>query len=319
MSIKITFEHKYDRLDKALVSEMDITRSKAQKYIKEGRVYLNNNIMKKSDKKIEEGDIAEINDAEEPIYQVSPTKMDLDIIYEDDDLIVLNKQAGLTVHPGAGAYNDTLVHGLLYHFGDNLSSMAGSDKPGIVHRLDRDTTGLMIVAKNDKAHEILCSDIAERKIKRIYKAFVWGVPKESEGTIITNIDRSRADRRRRAVCRKPKGKTAITHYKLIESWENISLVECKLETGRTHQIRVHMSHIGNSLIGDQMYGNNARKILHNTSGELKDYLDNFTRQALHSYKLEFNHPISGKLLSFEVRLPKDLEHIYMLQNANIQN
>lgn len=314
---KITFEKNYDRLDKALVSELDITRSKAQKSIKDGRVFLNDNIMKKSDKKIEFGDVVEIKEPEKQVDERKPCKMDLDIIYEDNDLIVLNKQAGLTVHPGVGTHSDTLVHGLLYHFGENLSSMAGEDKLGIVHRLDRDTTGLMIVAKNDKAHEILSKDIADRKIKRIYKSLVWGTPRESEGTIVTNIDRSRADRRRRAVCSKPKGKTAVTHFKLLESWEKISLVECKLETGRTHQIRVHMSHIGNSLLGDQLYGNNERKILHNTAGDLKDFLDNFTRQALHSYKLEFKHPITGDILSFEQALPEDMEKILGILNNNL--
>lgn len=315
--MKITFAENYDRLDKALAAEMDITRSKAQKLIKEGMVSVNEILVKKPDHKIKSEDMVEVNVLEKQEFEVIPKEIDLDIKYEDDDIIIINKQAGLTVHPGAGNHNDTLVNALLFHYGNKLSSIAGEDKPGIVHRLDRDTTGLMIVAKNDKAHEILCKDIAERKIKRIYKALVWGVPKELEDTIITNIDRSRADRKRRAVCRKPKGKTAVTHYKLLESFEKISLVECKLETGRTHQIRVHMSHIGHSLVGDQLYGNNARKILHNVSGDLKDFLDNFNRQALHSYKLEFAHPISGKLLSFEEELPQDLDDILSLLNKNL--
>lgn len=315
--MKITFAENYDRLDKALAAEMDITRSKAQKLIKEGMVSVNEILVKKPDHKIKSEDMVEVNVLEKQEFEVIPKEIDLDIKYEDDDIIIINKQAGLTVHPGAGNHNDTLVNALLFHYGNKLSSIAGEDKPGIVHRLDRDTTGLMIVAKNDKAHEILCKDIAERKIKRIYKALVWGVPKELEDTIITNIDRSRADRKRRAVCRKPKGKTAVTHYKLLESFEKISLVECKLETGRTHQIRVHMSHIGHSLVGDQLYGNNARKILHNVSGDLKAFLDNFNRQALHSYKLEFAHPISGKLLSFEEELPQDLDDILSLLNKNL--
>lgn len=311
---KIIFTENHHRLDKALVSEMNITRSKAQKYIKEGRVFLNDNLEQKSDYKIHAGDIVEIKSPEEQSNKAKPSNIPLDIIYEDEDIIIINKQAGLTVHPGAGNHNDTLVNALLYHYGNNLSSIAGIDKPGIVHRLDRDTTGLMIVAKNDKAHEILSKDIADRKIKRTYKALIWGVPNQQEDTIITNIDRSRADRKRRAVCRKPKGKAAITHYSLIASWKNISLVECRLETGRTHQIRVHMSHIGNSVVGDQLYGNNSRKILHNSVGELKEYLEIFKRQALHSCRLEFTHPITGQELSFEAPLPEDMDKIITLLN-----
>jgi 23S rRNA pseudouridine1911/1915/1917 synthase len=186
----------------------------------------------------------------------------------------------------------------------------------------------MIVAKNDKAHELLSNALAGKEIKRFYKALVWGVPNKShsgdEGErdlwipdqarddryeIRTNIDRSKSNRMRRAVCRAPKGKLAVTYYRLLEDFGFMSLVECELKTGRTHQIRVHMSHIGHSVVGDQVYGSNAKKILNHTSGALKEALDSFTRQALHSYKLEFTHPINGEELSFEAPLPPDLEVI----------
>lgn len=302
------------RLDVFLASETDISRSKIKNYIKDGCVKINDQISKKPDYTLKEQDeiSLELEELADSSGEIVPNDIPLDIIYEDDDLIVLNKQAALTVHPGAATHHDTLVNALAFHFGDNLSSRGGSDRPGIVHRLDRDTTGLMVVAKNDKVHELLSNDLAEKRIKRYYKALVWGLVKEEQGEIRTNIDRSKSDRSRRAVCREPKGKLAVTHYKLIQEFSFMSLVECQLETGRTHQIRVHMSHIGHSVVGDQVYGNNSRKIINHTSGELKAALENLKRQALHSYKLEFAHPISKEDLKFEIPLPNDIEDIISL-------
>ncbi|MGV2431900.1 MAG UNVERIFIED_CONTAM: RluA family pseudouridine synthase [Rickettsiaceae bacterium] len=297
------------RLDKFLAENTPLSRSKLQNLIKSGNVLVNDRNICDINHKILENDNVTVNISEVKSDDIKPKSIDLDIIYEDDDIIIINKQSGLTVHPGAGNHDDTMVNALVAHYGKNLSSIGGDERPGIVHRLDRDTTGLIIVAKSDKSHEILSKAIENREVTRIYKAFVWGVPKLSHDVIETNIDRSKADRKRMAVCNAPKGKVAITHYKVINSWNNISLLECQLETGRTHQIRVHMSHIGHSVLGDQVYGNNARKILHNTAGDLKTCLESFKRQALHSYKLEFTHPITKESMSFTADIPEDMNEI----------
>ena len=297
------------RLDKALTTLMDLSRSKLGNIIRGGNVTINGKIVQDLDYLLHENDNITVVIPEVKPTHIKPTAIDINIVYEDDDIIIIDKQAGLTVHPGAGNYDDTLVNALVNHYGKELSKAGGLERPGIVHRLDRDTSGLMIIAKNDVSHVKLSDAIAKREVQRYYKAFVWGNIMPPEGTITTNIARSSSDRTRMRVVHPPLGKIATTHYTTLSSWQYVSLVECKLETGRTHQIRVHLSHVGHSVLGDQIYGNNSRKIAYYASGALKDVLQTLKRQALHSYKLEFEHPITGKNMSFVSELPEELERI----------
>lgn len=297
------------RIDKALAELSGISRTKIAAAVTNGTVIVNGQIIYDLKHKLQENDEIELNVVQAPRPEIVATDIPINIVFEDDDIIIINKQAGLTVHPGAGNHTDTMVNALVNHYGKSLSSLGGEDRPGIVHRLDRDTTGLIVVAKNDASHAVLSQDIAVRKVKRIYTALVWGNIIPDTGTIETCIGRSTRDRTRMMVTDYPNGKVAITHYTSLQSFGYISMVECRLETGRTHQIRVHMSHVGHSVIGDQTYGHNARKIMQYYSGERGEMLKAFKRQALHSTKLEFNHPISKKLMIFEAPLPADMQKI----------
>lgn len=228
-------------------------------------------------------------------------EIDLDIVFEDEHLIVVNKLAGLVVHPAAGHSDGTLVNALLHHCRGKLSGIGGVQRPGIVHRIDRDTSGLLVVAKTDKAHEGLARLFAAHDIERRYLAVVAGHPTPPAGTIRTQIGRSPTNRKKMAVLPEGKGKHAVTHYHTIEQFKDAALVECRLETGRTHQVRVHMAHIGNPLIGDSTY-NNRRKAF--KFGPNQSY---FERQALHAVSLGFIHPVTGEKLGFESRLPEDIQ------------
>jgi 23S rRNA pseudouridine1911/1915/1917 synthase len=233
-----------------------------------------------------------------------------EIIFEDDDLLVINKPAGLTVHPGTGNQEDTLVNGLLFSHKNRLSSISGEFRPGIVHRLDKDTSGLMLVAKNDFTHQALSQKLRERDIKRSYYAFIFGCITPARGMINKNIVRSRANRLKMSISR-TLGRVAITNYETVETFLDsyASLLECKLQTGRTHQIRVHLESIKHSLIGDQLY-NSCRKMASlNFSPEAKNFIQNFPRQALHSYKIGFVHPRSNEEMTFEIDLPEDLKKL----------
>lgn len=306
----LTPEHLINiRLDKALAELASISRTKAASSIRDNKVKINNVVNTDVSYKMQEND--EILVTLEPVieFEIKAADIPIDIVYEDDDLIVINKQAGLTVHPGAGNHQDTLVNALVNIYGKTLSTIGGEERPGIVHRLDKDTSGLMMVAKNDATHEKLSSDIAERDVKRIYKALVWGNINPEFGTVTTQIGRSAKDRTRMTVVDYPNGKIATTHYTTLQSFGYISMVECRLDTGRTHQIRIHMSHIGHSVVGDQTYGNNARKINQHYTDEKKEVLMNFKRQALHSSRLEFTHPTTGELMVFESPLPDDIQKL----------
>lgn len=228
-------------------------------------------------------------------------KIDLDIVFEDKHLIVVNKPAGLVVHPAAGHSDGTLVNALLHHCRGKLSGIGGVQRPGIVHRIDRDTSGLLVVAKTDKAHEGLARLFAAHDIERRYLAVVAGHPTPPAGTIRTQIGRSTTNRKKMAVLPEGKGKHAVTHYRTIEQFKDAALVECRLETGRTHQVRVHMAHIGNPLIGDSTY-NNRRKAF--KFGQNQSY---FERQALHAVSLGFIHPVTGEKLGFESKMPEDIQ------------
>lgn len=297
------------RIDKALAELSGISRTKIAAAITNSNITINGQIITDLKHKLQENDEAVLDIVPVVRPQIMAADIPINIVFEDDDIIIINKQAGLTVHPGAGNHNDTMVNALVNHYGKSLSSLGGEDRPGIVHRLDRDTTGLIIVAKNDIAHAKLSDDIAHRKIKRIYTAFVWGNISPSSGRIETHIGRSNKDRTRMRITDEPNGKVAITHYNTLRSLGYISIVECTLETGRTHQIRVHLSHLGHSVVGDQTYGQNSRKILQYYGDEKKDVLSNFQRQALHSTKLELAHPITGETIFFEAPLPEDMQKI----------
>lgn len=297
------------RLDKALSCLIPQTsRSQIQRMIHDLQVRANGLIISHSDFKVKENDIIviEFRKADPLIMQEADIK--LDIFYEDEDVIVINKAAGMIVHPGNGNQQGTLVNALL-HYTKTLSSIGGWERPGIVHRLDKDTTGLMVIAKNNFAHVNLADQIGLRSLIRKYKALIWGVITPSSGIIKNNIGRSRRDRQKMTIL-KFGGKEAITHYTTQEILFNglISLVECKLTTGRTHQIRVQLSHLKHSIVGDQTYGNNSRKINH-TSLIMQQKLANFKRQALHSWYLSFTHPVSSKLLEFQAPLPQDMVEI----------
>ncbi len=302
------------RIDKALAILINLSRNYGQKLIEQGHVNINNHVVSYFATKIKTGDIIEVIIPPVQNTDIVATNMDLDILYEDNDIIVINKPVGLVVHPGVGHYNDTLINGLLAHCGDNLSSVGGVNRPGILHRIDKDTSGLLLIAKNDYSYLFLVRHMQERLISRKYLALVWGIPRNQSGTIQTNIERHKVDHKRMQVT-KIKGKNAVTHYKVnkILVPNKLSLLECKLDTGRTHQIRVHLSYIGHSILGDQVYGNNKRKIFSNFNDDyISNILLNFTRQALHAYHLSFIHPTTKECLEFTQKLPQDIASIIEL-------
>ena len=271
------------RLDNYLTKELDESRSQVSKIIKNGEVLVNKKRVK-AGYILKKGDIIEVN--HEPLDDsIVPEKMDLDIVYEDDDVIVINKANGVVVHPAPGNYHGTLVNGLLYH--TKLSDLNGEVRPGIVHRIDAYTTGLLMIAKNNKAHEFLAKELAEKKTYRKYVALVWGNIKNDSGTIDAPIGRSLSDRKKMAVL--AGGKEAITHFKVLKRYGEVTLIELKLETGRTHQIRVHMDYIGHPVVNDPVYGN--RRLIDDTG------------QCLHAKTLGFIHPKTLKYMEFDSELP----------------
>lgn len=276
------------RLDKCIaVNHPEVSRSYVQKLIESGGAWINGNTGRCKDF-VKVGDEIKVLIPEPEGLEVEAEDIPLDIVYEDDDVILVNKPKGLVVHPAAGHYTGTLVNGLLYHCKGSLSGINGILRPGIVHRIDKDTSGLLVVAKNDKSHESLAGQIAEHSCFRHYLALLEGNLKDDSGTIDTFISRSTKDRKMMAVSES--GKRAITHYKVLERYGNYCLVEFVLETGRTHQIRVHSKHLGHPIVGDKTYGFKNQKF-------------NLEGQLLHAYKLELTHPTSGKRLSFECEIP----------------
>ena len=307
-----------NRIDKFLSQQFltikpEITRSKIQNLIAKQQVFINQKIADSDSQKIKINDEIVIHISPPENSHLVAKKIDFEIIYEDEDLLVINKPAGLTVHPGAGNQDDTLVNGLLYSYGDDLSKISGELRLGIVHRLDKDTTGLMIVAKNDLTHQKLSEMLKNRQISRSYLAIIYGVMSPSRGMINKNIIRCRKNRLKMSVC-KMAGRIAITNYQTIETFCDgfASLVECNLETGRTHQIRVHLESQKHSIIGDQLYNSCKKMLPKNSSQELINFLKNFSRQALHSYKIKFIHPISNQEISLQIPLPKDFQSLYDL-------
>ena len=300
-----------NRIDKFLQSQInELSRTRLQTLIRDGQVKLNDITISDVSKKIKENDQIKINFPPPKITFIKPKKIPLEILYDDDDIIVINKSPGVVVHPGAGNYEETIVNGLLFKYQNNLSSVGGKLRPGIVHRIDKDTSGVIIVAKNDNAHIRLSEQFSNHTIKRIYEALVWGSLKPQNGKINEKISRSVKNRQLMSV-RKEKGKIAITNYKTLKVFQNlnlpkISLIECQLETGRTHQIRVHMNFKGNPILGDKSYGKSKKKFK-KIDPNLEKKINNFNRQALHAKSLGFIHPKTKKEFFFEARRPKDFD------------
>ena len=312
-NLNVSDEYNGSRVDKFLQSKLNtISRTKLQNLIRNGLVKVNNSIIYETSKKIKTKDIIEVNFPPLRKTSIKPYKMSLNIIYDDDDIIIINKPADMVVHPGAGNYEKTLVNGLLFLYQNKLSSVGGKLRPGIVHRIDKDTSGVIVVAKNDDAHVNLSKQFSNHTIKRKYEALVWGTLKPQKGKINTKISRSVKNRQLMMV-RKEKGKIAITNYKTLEIFQNsnlpkISLVECQLETGRTHQIRVHMNFKGNPILGDKSYGKSIKKYK-KINAEIEKKINNFKRQALHAKSLGFIHPKNKKELFFEAKRPKDFDSL----------
>lgn len=272
-----------ERLDNFLANVLNVSRSSVTKMIKNKEVLVNGKLVK-AGYITHNGDEIIVNHVEEDM-NVTPEKMDLDIVYEDDDVIVVNKANGIVVHPAPGNYHGTLVNGLLYH--SKLSNKNGEFRPGIVHRIDAYTTGLLMVAKNNKAHEALAKQLADKTTYRKYVALVWGVIPNDTGLIDAPIGRSLNDRKKMAI--NPDGKEAITHFKVLKRFKEVTLIELKLETGRTHQIRVHMDYIGHPVVNDPVYG--KRKLIDDSG------------QCLHAKELGFVHPVTGTYMQFDSELP----------------
>ncbi len=298
------------RVDKFLMNMIEnTTRNKIQLAAEKGSILVND-VPVKSNYKVKAGDVVRLVLAH-PTYEqlLTPENIPLDIVYEDDQLLVINKPAGMVVHPGHGNYSGTLVNALAYHF-ENLP-MNSSERPGLVHRIDKDTSGLLVVAKTDFAMAYLTKQFAEKTSEREYVALVWGNIEEDEGTVEGNIGRHDTNRMQMAVHESDeKGKPAVTHYKVLERFGYVTLVSCQLETGRTHQIRVHMKHIGHTLFNDERYGGDA--ILKGTTfTKYKQFVENcfkvLPRQALHAKTLGFEHPITKEFLRFDSPIPQDFQ------------
>lgn len=312
--------HRVDKFISANASD-DISRARVQALVRKGHVTINGVVPRGTSTRIAAGDV--IRFAMPPAQEAEPTPEDiaLDILHEDDDLIVLNKPAGMVVHPAPGNWSGTLVNALLFHCRGSLSGIGGVKRPGIVHRLDKDTSGVIVVAKSYRAHLDLQEQFADHgrtgPLERSYWALAWGAPPRMKGTIETWLGRHPTKRLQRAVVSEdgPDAKLALTHYRVLERFNDpqkpteplVSLIECRLETGRTHQIRVHLTHIGNPLLGDPEYGRQFASRGVKLPPEAANLYDNFNRQALHARTLGFKHPGTGEAVSFSADLPVEME------------
>jgi 23S rRNA pseudouridine1911/1915/1917 synthase len=306
------------RLDVILTKFIpDLTRSNLKKVIANKQVKINNSIEKSPSKKLKTNDTIQVDLIPKEEIKILPTKIKLDVVHEDKDILIINKPAGMVVHPGAGNYKKTLVNALIYKYKNNLSDINGSIRPGIVHRIDKETSGLLVIAKNNKSHSNLGKQFSDHTIQRTYQALTWGVMRPLNGRIETLIGRSRKNRQLMSVT-EITGKKSITNYKTLKVFNikdipKISFLECELETGRTHQIRVHMAYKGNSLLGDQQYGKKNLRFK-KINEDFENKLKILNRQALHAKSLGFIHPTSSKLISFESKLPRDFKKILDLLN-----
>lgn len=312
-TVVVESKHQGERLDRFLTQLLpDLSRERIKQLIACEGITVEGVESIKPSMKITEGQVISITVPEADDPEPQPENIPLDILYEDDDLIVLNKAVGMVVHPAAGNWTGTLVNALLHHCKDSLSGIGGIKRPGIVHRLDKETSGLMLVAKNDKSHAFLSAQLADRTLSRTYHALVWDVPIPPIGTIDMSIGRDPRNRLKQSI-RRQGGRDAVTHYKTLETFQGcMALVECRLETGRTHQIRVHMQAKGHCLIGDPLYG--AQKTLQisrlsKMENVDKDAVLNFPRQALHAAELKFIHPQTLELMEFSQEIPDDMKKL----------
>ena len=298
----------------------DLTRSFLKKLIKKDLLKINNKIISSPSIKLKTNDCLEIKLIYDQEKKLIPKKIELDIIYEDKDILIVNKQKGLVVHPGAGNSKNTLANALAYKYKNNLSNINGKLRPGIIHRIDKDTSGLLVIAKNNISHSNLGKQFSKHTIKRKYKCLVWGILRPLNGRIDTLISRNKRNRQLMTVS-EMSGKRAITNYKTIRTFfkediPKISLMECELETGRTHQIRVHLSYKGISILGDKQYGKKKLKFK-KINKELFSLLDTLQGQLLHAETIEFIHPTKNKWVKFKSELPKDFKKmIGFLENVN---
>lgn len=289
----IELENKNERLDVFLVAKMGKTRSQIKNLIEHNLVLLNKKLPQKAGVLLKENDLVEVELLVEQPLDITPEDLPLEVVYEDEYLAVINKPQGMVVHPAAGNHSGTLVNALLHHF-TKLSTVNSNIRPGIVHRLDKDTSGLLVIAKNNEVHENLASQIKNKTAKRTYLAIVSGIVKEDSGTINKNLERSKVDRKKIAVTTDTKGRTAVTEFKVLERLKGFTYIEFNLKTGRTHQIRVHSKYIGHPVLGDPVYGYDHKGFKLNG-------------QLLHAYKLAFTHPITNERLEFSANLPDYFE------------
>lgn len=294
------------RIDTVVADSEGISRSAAAKLIENGDVLVNSKIVAKN-YKVRENDIIEIFYPDIKECEVEPQNIPIDIIYEDDDIVIVNKESGMVVHPAAGNPDGTLVNALLYHCGNSLSGVGGVARPGIVHRIDKDTSGLLVVAKNDDAHIFLSEQLKTHSVSRVYHAIVVGNLKELSGTVDEPIGRHPIDRKKMAVIKNDAytSREAVTHYKVIKRFHGFDYVQCELETGRTHQIRVHMAYLGHPLLGDEVYGGNKTRF----GAVHKAYIDG---QCLHAKELQLTHPKTKENMTFTSSLPKNFEKVLEL-------
>ena len=290
----LTADTSGERLDAFLARSMEgMSRSAVQRLIEDGNVLRGGKRCRKNDR-LEPGDVLTVTLPEAKPVEIVPKEIPLEIVYEDEDVAVINKPKGLVVHPAPGHTDDTLVNGLLYAMGDRLSGINGEMRPGIVHRIDKDTSGLLAIAKNDLAHAVLASQLKDHTMARTYEAIVCGNLKEDSGTVDAPIGRHPTDRKKMCVTAR-NSRNAVTHWEVVERFPGYTHIRCHLETGRTHQIRVHMAHIGHPLTGDFLYGTEDPALI--------------GRAALHACTLKFRHPITGLPLSFEIGLPEDMRRL----------
>jgi len=298
------------RLDRFLTEHLDtLSRSRLKALIKDERVKSGSDAITDPSRRVKLAEIYQIDVPQAIEPDPEPENIPLDVVFEDDHLIIINKPAGMVVHPAAGNWSGTLVNALLFHCKDSLSGIGGVKRPGIVHRIDKDTSGLVVAAKTDAAHQGLAALFEAHDIDRTYKAVVWGRMYPTTGTVNANLGRDPHNRKRMSVVENS-GKMAITHYALEENFSDIAgLVRCTLETGRTHQIRVHMGHLGHSLVGDPVYTRTKLNRTKKLPDARREIIKNFPRQALHAQTLGFVHPVTNKPLKFAVEFPLDITEL----------
>ena len=300
----LTVRRAGDRLDVYVAENSDLSRTRVQALVAEGRVRVDGHVARKADR-LEAGQEIEVRVPPPEKLEAQPEDLALDVLFEDPSLLVLNKPAGMVTHPAPGHPTGTLVNALLAYT-DDLSGIGGKLRPGIVHRLDRYTSGLMVVAKNDRAHHALSEALQRREVKRLYIAASWGHLAESPLEVTAPIGRDPVERQRMAVVEK--GRNAVTRFRVVERWIGAELLQVALDTGRTHQIRVHLAHIGHPVVGDPVYGVGWKRGIGGKARQWAKMLGkSVERQFLHSWRLSFEHPVSGKLMRFELPLPADLE------------